>query len=52
MSEDELEAYVISMAKLILDPQIPAGEVFFVGGNPHANWIEETKWRTEAICRN
>ena len=49
---DAAEALLSSVAKLLQDPQIPAGEVVFVGGNPHENWVEETKWRTEAICRN
>lgn len=48
----DVEALISSAVKLFMDPQIPAGEVMFVGGSPHENWIEETRLRTEAICRN
>ena len=51
-SGDEFEFLVDAAVKLFQDPQIPAGEVFFVGGSPHENWVEETRIRTEAICRN
>lgn len=52
MNDDELEALVAAAMKMFQDPQIPAGEVVFVGGSPHENWVEETRLRTEAICRN
>ena len=53
MNDKELEALVDAATKLL---QAPPTEVWcgplFVGGNPHENWVEETRWRTEAICRN
>lgn len=52
MNDDEIEDLVAYALKLCGNPQIPAGEVFFVGGSPHENWVEETRIRTEAICRN
>ena len=51
MNDEELNLLLASMVQQLHGTQVWCGPLF-VGGNPHENGIEETKWRTEAICRN